>query len=43
MYFGELETDSPANVSGTTIHHATPSLDTGASYLSILERIAAGG
>jgi len=34
MYFGRLETDNPANVSGTTIHQATPSIDTNAAATS---------
>jgi hypothetical protein len=34
MYFGRLETDSPPNVSGTTIHQATPNIDTNAAATS---------
>jgi hypothetical protein len=34
MYFGRLETDNPANASGTTIHRATPSIDTNAAATS---------
>jgi len=34
MYFGRLETDSPAKVSGTTIHHTTPNIDTSAAATS---------
>ena len=28
MYFGKLDTDSPASVSGTTTHPFTPTIDT---------------
>jgi hypothetical protein len=34
IYFGKLETDSPAKVSGTTIHHTTPNIDTSAAATS---------